>query len=79
MFWRLHEPAHTTAVTAGRLLWVINRIYRPEHFQSASPESGPIRCGKGLPLAGQAQACFAPRSAKVAANFEVSKATKASL
>jgi hypothetical protein len=23
MFWRLHEPAHTTAVRAGRLLWVI--------------------------------------------------------
>src|SRR5262249_59903346 len=28
MFWRLHEPAHTTAVTAGRLLWVM-RSYAP--------------------------------------------------
>jgi putative transcriptional regulator len=35
MFWRLHEPAHTIAVTAGRLLWVINRKAQPEHFSSA--------------------------------------------
>src|SRR5215831_18710508 len=28
----LHEPAHTTAVTAGCLFWVINRQAQPEHF-----------------------------------------------
>jgi hypothetical protein len=26
MFWRLHEPAHTTASTAGRLLWVTSGL-----------------------------------------------------
>ena len=37
-FWRLHEPAHTTAVTAGRLLWVINRKAQVEHISSAFSE-----------------------------------------
>src|SRR5215831_8871231 len=39
-FWWLHEPAHTTAVTAGRLLWVISTHNWREHFSSAFPESG---------------------------------------
>jgi len=35
MFWRLHEPAHTTAVTAERLLWVINWHAQGEDISSA--------------------------------------------
>src|SRR5262245_59278402 len=40
MFWGLHEPAHTTAVTAGRLLWVIKWHAQGEHITSASSDSG---------------------------------------
>ena len=60
MFWGLHEPAHTTAVTAGRLLWVMTRKAQVEHISSApARESGRYRglaaapCGapdwRGLP------------------------------
>src|SRR6516162_3100435 len=58
MFWRLHEPAHTTAVTAGRLLWVINWHAQGEDISSApARESGRYR-GLTLP-----RPCRGPRHA----------------
>ena len=52
MFWRLHEPAHTTAVTAGRLLWVINRKAQIEHIWSAIfCESGRSHAARNAALA----------------------------
>jgi hypothetical protein len=48
----LYRPLHTTQCTVDSPQWVINRIYRPEHFLSASPDSGPpvAREGEGSPL-----------------------------
>jgi hypothetical protein len=52
MFLRLHERAHTTAVTAGRLLWGINWRAQGEDISSAPvEESGRCRALPRPPVA----------------------------